>query len=143
HRFPIAVGDRHKTAFTWDGTQYQFRAAPFGLKTLPSQFQRVMSVLLHGLDFVRVYIDDVVVFSASRDDHAAHLKEVLRRLNDAKLILNIGKCQFARLEVNLLGFRVNPYGRTIDSTQLANLADWPVPTTAKQLRSFLGFVNYL
>ena len=143
HRFPIAVDDRHKTAFTWKGTQYQFRGAPFGLKTLPSHFQRVMSVLLRDLDFARVFIDDVVVFSKSRDEHATHLKEVIRRLNGAKLILNINKCHFARLEVNLLGFRINPYGRAIDSPRLANLADWPVPTTAKQLQSFLGFVNYL
>ena len=143
HRFPIAVEDRHKTAFTWNGTHYQFRGAPFGLKTLPSQFQRVMAMLLFGLDYARVFIDDIVVFSKSRDDHAAHLTEVIRRLNDAKLILNIDKCHFARLEINLLGFRINPYGQKIDPSRLVNLADWPVPTTAKQVRSFLGFVNYL
>jgi hypothetical protein len=85
----------------------------------------------------------VVVFYKSRDEHATHLKEVIRRLNDAKLILNSSKCHFARLDVNLLGFRINPYGRAIDSSRFANLADWPVPTTAKQLQSFLGFVNYL
>ena len=65
HRFPIAVEDRHKTAFTWNGTQYQFRGAPFGLKTLPSHFQRVMAMLLRDLDYARVFIDDVVVFSKS------------------------------------------------------------------------------
>ena len=143
HRFPIAEEDRHKTAFTWQGTQYQFRGAPFGLKTLPSHFQRVMSLLFRDLDYVRVFIDDIVVFSKLRDEHAAHLKEVIRRLNDANLILNVDKCQFARLEITLLGFRINPYGRSIDPSRLANLVDWPVPTTAKQLQSFLGLVNYL
>ena len=59
------------------------------------------------------------------------------------MILNVDKCHFARLEVNLLGFRINPYGRKIDPSRLVNLAEWPVPTTAKQLRSFLGFVSYL
>jgi transposase InsO family protein len=142
HRFPVAVNDRYKTAFTWDYTQYQFRGAPFGLKMLPSQFQRVMSVLLHDLDFVRVFIDDLVVFSKCRSDHATHLAEVIRRLNQSNLILNVSKCHFARLEINLLGFRINPYGRSIDPPRLVNLADWPVPTTAKQLQSFLGFVNY-
>ena len=95
------------------------RGAPFGLKTLPSHFQRVMSILLHDLDFAHVYIDDIVVLSKSREEHAAHLKEVIRRLNDAKLILNVDKCHFARLEINLLGYRINPYGRTIDPSRLA------------------------
>ena len=143
HRFPIAVEDRHKTAFTWNGTQYQFRGAPFGLKTLPSHFQRVMAMLLRDLDYARVFIDDVVVFSKTMEEHAVHLKEVIRRLTEAQLILNVDKCHFARLEVNLLGFRINPYGRKIDPSRLVNLAEWPVPTTAKQLRSFLGFVSYL
>jgi putative transposase len=101
HRFPIAVGDRYKTAFTWNGVQYQFRGAPFGLKTLPSHFQRVMTLLFHDLEYVRVFIDDIVVFSKAWSDHAAHLKEVIRRLNQAKLILNVSKCHFARLEVEL------------------------------------------
>ncbi|MGB6314408.1 MAG: pol polyprotein, partial [Pseudolabrys sp.] len=143
HRFPIAVEDRHKTAFTWNGTQYQFRGAPFGLKTLPSHFQRVMVMLLRGLDYARVFIDDVVVFSKTTEEHIVHLKEVIRRLTEAQLILNVDKCHFARLEINLLGFRINPYGRKIDPSRLVNLAEWPVPTTAKQLRSFLGFANYL
>ena len=143
HRFPIAPADRHKTAFTWNDVQYQFCGAPFGLKTLPSHFQRVMSMLFDGLDFVRVFIDDIVVFSKSRDEHATHLAEVIRRLNDAQLILNVDKCHFVRLEVNLLGFRIDPYGRSIDPSRLANIVDWPTPTTAKQLQSFLGVVNYL
>src|SRR5215471_4081566 len=104
HRFPIAVEDRHKTAFTWDGVQYQFRGAPFGLKTLPSHFQRVMTMLLRGLDFARVFIDDIVVFSKTMEEHAEHVNEVIRRLTEAQLILNVDKCQFAKREVNLLGF---------------------------------------
>ena len=138
HRFPIAEDDRHKTAFTWNGTQYQFRGAPFGLKTLPSHFQRVMAMLLHDLDYARVFIDDVVVFSKSSGEHAMHLREVIRRLNEAQLILNVDKCHFARLEVNLLGFRINPYGRKIDPSRLVNLAEWPVPAsqTAAELPRF-------
>jgi hypothetical protein len=143
HRFPIAAEDRFKTAFTWNGTQYQFRGAPFGLKILPSQFQRTMAMLLRGLDFARVFIDDVVVFSKSIGEHADHLVQVIRRLNQAQLILNVAKCDFARTEVNLLGFKINALGRRIDPTRLVNLVDWPKPTTAKQLRSFLGFVGYL
>ena len=143
HRFPIAVADRHKTAFTWGQVQYQFRGAPFGLKLLPSQFQRVMSLLLDGLDFARCFIDDVVIFSKRREDHAGHVKQVLSKLNQAKLILNVEKSHFARLEISLLGFRLNPLGRKMDPARVAGVVDAPVPTTAKQLRSFLGMVSYL
>ena len=143
HRLPITECDRYKTAFTWRDKQYQFRGAPFGLKTLPSQFQKLMSTVLDGLEFARVFIDDVVVFSKSWEDHAEHLKVVIQRLNQAKLILNVSKCHLARLEIKLLGFRINPYGKAIDPARLANLEDWPTPLTGKQLQSFLGFVNYL
>jgi len=142
HRFPIATEDRHKTAFTWNNTQYVFRGAPFGLKTLPSQFQRVMQSIFQGLDFVLVYFDDIIVFSKNRADHAKHIQCVIQRLNQARLILSPGKCHFGRLELKLLGFIVNPYGHSIDPERLVNIADWPVPTKGKQLQHYLGFFNY-
>lgn len=80
HRFEIAEEHRHKTAFTWKNVQYAFKGAPFGIKTLPSIFQRAMHVLLGDLPFVRVFIDDIIVFSESHREHLDHVHEVLRRL---------------------------------------------------------------
>jgi hypothetical protein len=142
HRFIIHPGHRYKTAFTWHNTQYVFVRAPFGLKTLPSKFQRVMQILINDLPFVRAYIDDLIIFSDSYESHSAHIIQVLQRLTDNNLVLNIEKCHFARLQLMLLGFTITPYGRSIDKSRLVNINDWPSPTTGRQLQHYLGFINY-
>lgn len=142
HRFLIAPEDRAKTCFTWQHTQYVFVRAPFGLKTLPSIFQRAIQLILSGLPFVRAYIDDVIVFSNNRADHASHVNQVVQRLTSNNLMLNVGKCHIARLQIALLGFVITPYGRAVDPHRVANVAEWPVPTHGKQLQHYLGFANY-
>jgi len=142
HRFLIAVEDRHKTCFTWQDMQYVFARAPFGLKTLPSIFQRVIQIVLADMPFARAYIDDVIVFSKDRADHADHVRQVVQALTANNLVLNMEKCHFARLQITLLGFRITPGGRSVDPERLANVSDWPTPTTGKQLQHYLGFANY-
>lgn len=75
HQFKIKKKDRVKTAFTWRGRQFQFTSAPFGLKHISSIFQRVMMKVIDGLDFVLFYIDDIVVFSKSVEEHIMHVEE--------------------------------------------------------------------
>lgn len=142
HRFPIAPSDRHKTAFTWDGIQYVFRGAPFGLKNMPSIFQRVMTHLFADLPFVKTFIDDIVVYSATLADHIQHVRTVIDRLNKAHLILNVAKCHFCQTSVKLLGFIISKQGRQVDRDRLINVQDWPRPKTTKQLQHYLGFSNY-
>lgn len=142
HRFPIRKADQHKTAFTWRGRQFVFQGAPFGIKTLPSKFQRVMSQLLGDLPFARFFIDDIIVFSRSLDEHLQHVQAVLSRLNHAGLIVNPKKCNFFRTELLLLGFLVSTQGIRPDPKKLANIDDWPRPVTKQELQSFLGFANY-
>ena len=142
HRFPIHKDDRHKTAFTWKNIQYVFARAPFGLKTLPAKFQRVIATLFKDLDYALPYLDDIVVFSKNLDKHKDHLAVVLDRLNKAKLILNIPKCHFVCVEVKLLGFIISKYGHAIDPNQIANVSDWMPPKSAKELQHYLGFFNY-
>jgi transposase InsO family protein len=142
HRFRIRDEDQHKTAFTWRNRQYVFQGAPFGIKTLPSTFQRVMSQLLGDLPFARMFIDDIIVFSRSYEEHVLHVQAVLAKLNDAGLIVNPNKCQFFRTELLLLGFVVGTSGIRADPRKLANVHDWPKPVTKKELQSFLGFANY-
>jgi len=142
HRFPIAPEDRYKTAFTWEGAQYVFRGAPFGLKNLPSVFQRVMVNLLSDLPFVRTYFDDIVIFSTSYEEHIQHVRQVIERLNTAQLILNVPKCHFAQPAIDLLGFRITAAGHEVNRTRLVNVQAWPRPQTIKQLQHYLGFYNY-
>ena len=143
HRFKIYEPDQPKTAFTWRGVQYMFVGAPFGLKPLSSKFQRVMNILFADIShFVLVFIDDIVVFSRSLDDHAVHVRTVIQRLTNANLLINIAKCHFAQSEILLLGFRVSTIGIRIDQSKLVNVQDWPVPTNNTQVQHYLGVINY-
>jgi len=142
HRLPIHPDDQHKTAFTWNNIQYIFKRAPFGIKTLPAKFQRIITMLFQDLKYALPYLDDIVVFSKTLEEHLNQLKIVIGRLNDAKLILNIPKCKFVHLEVKLLGFIINKFGHRIDDSQIADVESWPIPTSKKQIQHYLGFFNY-
>ena len=80
HQFPIRKKDRIKTSFMWEGIQYMFLGAPFGLKTLTSVFQRVVSRLLMHLSFCVCYVDDILIFSQEEEEHIEHIKEVIECL---------------------------------------------------------------
>ena len=142
HRFPVLAEHQHKTAFTWNDVQYKFLRAPFGLKNLPSQFQRVIHYVFQDCSFVRTFIDDAIVFSSDWDSHVQHVKEAIKRLNDAMLILNIEKCHFFKTSLRLLGFRIDTYDHSIDPDQAEKTVEWPIPRTGKQIQAYLGFVNY-
>ena len=142
HRFIIHSEHRHKTAFTWRGIQYVFVRAPFGLKTLPSKFQRVMQHIIGDLDYAKAYMDDIVVASNNPQQHAEHVTTVIERLTQNNLKLNVDKCHIAHLHISLLGFTISPQGKFIYSTKLANIDEWKAPKTVKQLQHYLGFVNY-
>lgn len=103
------------------GTQYMFKKAPFGLKPLSSLFQCGMNRILGDLPFVCNFIDDIVIFSRSRKEHAEHVKTVIKRLNEAKLIINRNKCNFFSTQISLLGFLVNLHGKSVDTKKLLNM----------------------
>src|SRR4051812_47035404 len=108
-----------------------FKKAPFGLKPLSSLFQRGMSRILGDLPFVLNFIDDIVIFSKNREEHAEHVRTVIERLNKAKLIINEQKCNFYSTQIALLGFVVGLHGKSVDPAKFANIDEWDEPTTAK------------
>jgi hypothetical protein len=112
-----------------------FKKAPFGSKPLSSLFQRGMSRILGDLPFVLNFIDDIVIFSKTRE-HAAHVKLVIERLNEAKLIINKSKRNFFSTQISLLGFIVNLTGKEVYPTKLANIHEWAPSSTAKQVQSY-------
>ena len=142
HRLPIHEHDRKLTAFMHGGTQYMFKKAPFGLKPLSSLFQRGMSRILGDLPFVRNFIDDILIASKNRAEHAIHVKTVIERLTKAKLIINVDKCKFYCTQVALLGFIIDVNGKRCDPSKLANIDEWKPPTTGKQVMSYMGTFNF-
>ena len=107
---------KEKTAFVTHQGLYEFNVMPFGLMNAPAVFQCTMQQVLsglnlgHGQDFVLVYIDDVLIFSPTLEDHLAHIHQVVKRIADCGLKLKPSKCQFARHEVEFLGHVITPDG---------------------------------
>ena len=101
---PVASEDRHKTAFITPRGLYQFKMMPFGLCGAPATFQRMMDQVIKGLyKFANAYLDDLIIFSTSWEDHLIHLRTVLSRLQESGLTTKKSKCQFEMTECTYLG----------------------------------------
>ena len=136
--------DREKTAFTTPYGLYQFKVMPFGLCNAPSTFQRLMELILAGLHWETclIYLDDVVVFGRTWEEHMLRIREVLSRLLRANLKLNPEKCQFFRKSVSFLGHIISDQGVSTDPDKVRAITQWPTPTSPEELRSFLGLASY-
>ena len=136
---PLDPKTKHKTAFVTRNGTYEFNRLPFGLKNAPMAFSMLMNEVLRGINwkFTLVYIDDIIVYSASFQQHLDHLKEVFHRLADANLKLQPPKCLFSMSEVPYLGHIISERGIAPDPEKTKAVESFPVPTTKKE---FLGFV---
>ena len=142
---PITEQDKAKTAFrTSSGQLFEFNQVPFGLCNAPATFSHLMDRVLAGLHWETClfYLDDIIVFSSTWEEHLARLREVFERLRHAKLKLGAAKCTFATKEVSYLGHRVTEEGLLPDPSLLAAIRDIPPPTTATEVRSFLDLAGY-
>ena len=135
---------KEKTAFTTFAGLYQFRKMPFGLVNAPATFQRLMEIVLSGLarSVCVVYLDDVLVFGRTMEEHNVNLSKVTDRLREAGLKLRPGKCRFALTEVEYLGHVVSEHGVRADPKKVEAVRQFPVPQDVKTLRSFLGLASY-
>ena len=133
-----------KTAFISHAGLYEYNVMSFGLTNAPSTFQRLMSRVVHGLEWkiCLIYIDDIIVFSSSFDEHLNRLRLVFDRLRQANLKLKPGKCHFASSSVRFLGFVVSSSGIAPDPDKISAVQTFPVPTSVTEVRSFLGLCNY-
>ena len=136
--------DREKTAFCTTEGLFQFRVMPFGLCNAPATFQRLIDLVLAGLQWSRclVYIDDLIIVGKSFQEHLRNLQEVLQRLREAGLKLKPSKCIFFQSSVKYLGHVVSREGVMADPDKVRKVATWPVPTSTKETQSFLGFASY-
>ena len=135
---------QQKTAFSTHNGLYEFLTMPFGLVNSGASFQRLMGHILRGLEyrFALIYIDDIIIFSKSVDEHLDHLEEVFRRLRDANVKLNPKKCSFVKQRVEYLGHVVTPEGISPNPDKVRVVQEFPTLTNLKKLRSFLGLANY-
>jgi transposase InsO family protein/predicted aspartyl protease len=136
--------DAEKTAFATTCGFYQFRVMPFGLCNAPSTFERMMEYLMAGLHWETclIYLDDIIVFSDSFEQHIERLDEVLSRIRKGGLKISPKKCHFFQTRVNFLGHVVSAEGIATDPEKITAVQQWPTPSSVHDVRSFLGTCSY-
>jgi len=144
YQLPIHPDDIHKTAFKTPLGLYEFKVLPMGLTNSPAVFQRAMnSMFKDKIDrYVLVYLDDILVFSKTPEEHVHHLRSVLQTLREHQYYIKPTKCDFFKPELKYLGHIVSAEGIKPDPKKVEAIAKWPVPNDTHQLRTFLGLSNY-
>ena len=144
YQIPIDKQSREFTAFTTPRNHYQFKRISFGLKNAPAAFQREMQSILKTFPWCKVivYIDDILILSNSFEEHMELVQKVLSTLNNHNIKLNPEKCQWFRPEVDFLGHHVSRTGITKQQKYIDKVDKFPRPETIRQLREFLGLVNF-
>ncbi|KAI9560471.1 hypothetical protein GHT06_014495 [Daphnia sinensis] len=140
----VSEEDKQKTAFTCEIGHFEFNRLPFGLCNAPATFQRLMNLVLDEVlhKYALVYLDDVIIFSNSLEDHLTQLNHVIQLLGQAGLKIKPEKCEFAQREIIYLGHIISAIGIKPNAKKVESVAKYPEPTNVDQLRTFLGLANY-
>lgn len=141
---PMAEDDKQKTAFSTPDGLFEFNVMPFGLCNAPATFERLMDNVLRGLKWkiCLCYLDDVVIFSRTFEEHLSRINTVLNCVANAGLQLNTRKCHFGCTQILILGHVVSPEGIRPDPDKIRAVSDFPPPQNEKNVRSFLGLCSY-
>lgn len=136
--------DAPKTAFSCTSGLFQFRVLPFGVCNGPPTFQRLMEHVLSGLQWkiCLLYLDDIIIFSKTFEQHVEQLSQVLTRISEAGLKIAPKKCHFFQAQVNFLGHIVSKEGVATDPEKTRCVSEWPRPENIKHVRQFLGLCSY-
>ena len=138
-------GDEWKAAFRTNRGLFEPTVMFFGLTNSPATFQGMMNQILReeiNTGMVIVYLDDILIFTVTMEEHRKMVHRVLEKLRKNRLFLREAKCSFEKPEVQYLGLIVGNGEVRTDPEKIEAVAKWKVPTTKKALQSFLGFVNF-
>ncbi|KAJ9541664.1 hypothetical protein OSB04_028170 [Centaurea solstitialis] len=144
HQLKVKEADVHKTAFRTRYGHFEFLVMPFGLTNAPAAFMDLMNrVCRPMLDrSVIVFIDDILIYSKTKEEHVVHLREVLEVLRRERLYAKFSKCAFWLEEVQFLGHIINREGIKVDPEKIEAVMDWEAPKAPTEIRSFLGLAGY-
>ena len=144
YNLEINPADRWKTAFSTPDGHYEFLRLPMGLKNSPSIFQRTMNMVLQDVlgRFCFIYLDDLVIYSKTAEDHIKHLDAVLEKLHQHGLRIKFTKSQLFRTQIHYLGFIVSRDGLRVNPEKVRAATEFPRPKNVKGIQAFLGLVGY-
>ena len=143
YQVPLSEKAKEKSAFCTPFGTYQFEVMPFGMQNSAATFMRLMNIVLKGADsFAKAYIDDVIIFSDTWQEHLKHIHDVFDRFRRAGLTVKPSKCYFGMNRVSYLGFVVGEGKVSPQECKIKAIKEFPRPQTKKQVRSFLGLVGY-
>ena len=144
HQLKVKDSDIAKTAFRTRYGHYEFTVMPFGLTNAPAAFMDLMNrVFRKYLDkFVIVFIDDILIYSKSPEEHEEHLRLALQTLKEHQLYAKFSKCEFWLRKVHFLGHVVSAEGITVDPAKIEAVKEWKAPRSVTEIRSFLGLAGY-
>ncbi|XP_050886811.1 uncharacterized protein LOC127092070 [Lathyrus oleraceus] len=142
HQIRVKTEDIQKTAFRTRYGHYEYSVMPFGVTNAPGVFMEYMNRIFHPyLDqFVVVFIDDILVYSKSEEEHVEHLRVVLGVLREKKLFAKLSKCEFWLEEVSFLGHVISRGGVAVDPSKIEAVSRWEAPKSVSEIKSFLGLI---
>jgi transposase InsO family protein len=144
HRIRIHPDSEDLTTFRTRYGSFKYKVMPFGLTNAPATFQRFINTTLGEYldDFCTAYVDDILIYSNTMEEHTEHVNKVLQRLIDAGLQASLEKCEFHVTRTKFLGFIISTDGLEVDPKKVEAIQNWQQPTTVKGVQSFLGFGNF-
>ena len=142
HHIGLTTDSIPKTAFTSPFGKYEYVKVPFGLAQMPAYFQELMTGVLKNLPFAMAYLDNIIIYSSTPEEHLEHIRTVFEKLCDAKLSMKLSKCHFFAKEMQYLGHILGKEGIKPVPAKTEAIRVMHPPVNPKQVRAFLGLVGY-